>query len=225
MRSWNHVFFIFCLSLTTGILWAFMEFNSYFNSGWESKKEAQILQEKLEDSELRVTLLQHQMMDLEQTVAAAIPAQKLEKNELYRDLGLNLRAPASVEPLDFSSVLLEKGKKYFSNGKYETAGKEFEKLKNQFPSSAYQIQARFFLAESLYLQRDFKKCTEVIDEMVLQYPDHELTGFILLRLGQISEHNNQIEEAQEIYRTVATHFQQKPLKDQALLLLKSLEIE
>ena len=67
--------------------------------------------------------------------------------------------------------------------------------------------------------------TEVIDEMVLQFPDHELTGFILLRLGQISEHNNQIEEAQEIYRTVANHFPQKPLKQQALVLLKSLEIQ
>lgn len=225
MRSWNQIFFIFCLSLTTGILWAYMEFSSYFNSGWEHKREAQILQEKLEDSEFQVSLLQHQMKDLEQTVAAVISKEKLAKSEVYRDLGLNLRAPASIEPLDFSAVLLEKGKKYFSAGKYDVASREFEKLKNQFPSSAYQIQARFFWAESLYLQREFKKCAEVIDEMVLQYPDHELTGFILLRLGQISEHNNQIEEAQEIYRTVATHFPQKPLRVQALTLLKSLEIE
>ena len=158
-------------------------------------------------------------------MASEISKEKLNRSETFRDLGLNLRAPASIEQLDFSAVILERGKKYFSSGKYEVAGKEFEKLKNQFPASAFQIQARFFLAESLYLQRDFKKCTEVIDEMVLQYPDHELTGFILLRLGQISEHNNQIEEAQEIYRTVATHFSQKPLKDQALTLLKSLEIQ
>ena len=202
-----------------------MEFSGYFNSGWELKREAKILQEKLEDSEFRASLLQHQMKDLEQTVASEISKEKLNRSETFRDLGLNLRAPASIEQLDFSAVILERGKKYFSSGKYEVAGKEFEKLKNQFPASAFQIQARFFLAESLYLQRDFKKCTEVIDEMVLQYPDHELTGFILLRLGQISEHNNQIEEAQEIYRTVATHFSQKPLKDQALTLLKSLEIQ
>ena len=202
-----------------------MEFSGYFNSGWELKREAKILQEKLEDSEFRASLLQHQMKDLEQTVASEISKEKLNRSETFRDLGLNLRAPASIEQLDFSAVILERGKKYFSSGKYEVAGKEFEKLKNQFPASAFQIQARFFLAESLYLQRDFKKCTEVIDEMVLQYPDHELTGFILLRLGQISEHNNQIEEAQEIYRTVATHFSQKPLKAQALTLLKSLEIQ
>ncbi len=225
MRSWNQFFFMFCLSLTTGIMWAYMEFATYFNSGWESKREAKNLQQKLEDSEFRFSLLQHQMKDLEQTVVAEIPKEKLKKSETIRDLGLNLRAPASIQHLDFSSVLLEKGKSYFSLGKYEVAGREFEKLKNQYPSSAFQIQARFFLAESLYLQREFKKCTEVIDEMVLQFPEHELTGFILLRLGQISEHNNQVEEAQEIYRTVATNFSQKPLKEQALTLLKSLEIE
>ena len=225
MRSWNQIFIIFCLTLTTGILWSYMEFSSYFNSGWEYKREAKILQEKLEDAEFKASLLQHQMTELEQTVADVIPKEKLTSVDTFRDLGLNLRAPASIQPLDFSAVLLEKGKKHFSSGKYEVASREFEKLKNQFPSSAYQIQARFFLAESLYLQRDFKKCTEVIDEMVLQYPDHELTGFILLRLGQISEHNNQTEEAQEIYRTVANHFPQKLLKDQALILLKSLEIE
>lgn len=225
MRSWNQVFIIFCLTLTTGILWSYGEFAGHFNSGWELKRDVQVLNEKLNDSEFRVSLLQHQMKDLEQTVAGEIPKGKLNKSDKMYDLGLSLRAPASIEPLDFSAVVLERGKKYFTAGKYDVAGKEFEKLKNQFPSSAYQIQARFFLAESLYLQHDFKKCTEVIDEMVLQYPDHELTGFILLRLGQISEHNNQVEEAQEIYRTVATHFSQKPLKEQALVLLKSLEIQ
>ncbi len=202
-----------------------MGFSAYFNSGWEFKREAQVLKQKLEDSEFRVSLIQHQMKDLEQTVAAVIPNEKLAKSETFRDLGLSLRAPASIRPMDLSAVRLEKGKKYFTAGKYEVASREFEKIKNEFPSSAYQIQARFFWAESLYLQRDFKKCTEVIDEMVLQYPDHELTGFILLRLGQISEQNNQVEEAQEIYRTVIAHFSQKPLKDQAFTLLKNLEIE
>ncbi len=225
MRSWNQVFIIFCLTLTTGILWSYTEFNGYFNSGWELKRDAKILKEKLDDSEFRVSLLQHQMKDLEQTVAGVISKEKLKTSDTFHDLGLSLRAPASIEHLDFSAVTLERGKKYFSSGKYEVATKEFEKLKTQFPSSAYQVQARFFLAESLYLQHDFKKCTEVIDEMVLQYPDHELTGFILLRLGQISEHNNQIDEAQEIYRTVASHFSQKLLKEQALVLLKSLEIQ
>jgi tol-pal system protein YbgF len=225
MRSYNQLFYIFCLSLTTGILWSYMIFANYFNSGWELKKETASLEEKLADSQFQVTLMQYQMKDLEQTVASVIPREKLDQENPYKDLVQNLRAPASIPTLDLSPVLLEKGKKLFSNGKFETAAKEFEKLKNQYPASAYQVQARFFLAESLFLQREFKKCTDVIDEMVTQFPEHELTGFILLRLGQISERNNQTEEAQEIYRTVLNHFPQKPLKEQAQTLLKSLEIE
>jgi tol-pal system protein YbgF len=225
MRSSNHIFFTFCLTLTTGILWAYFIFAGYFNSGWEYKQEAQTLQENLDDSRFQVALLQHQMRDLEQTVASVLPTQKLAKNKTFDNLMLTLRAPASIPSLDLSSVILEKGKKYFADGKFTQAGEEFQKLKEQYPSSAYQVQARFFLAESLFLQREFKKCVEVIDDMISQYPDHELTGFILLRLGQISMHNNQTEEAQEIYRTVLNNFPQKPLKEQAQILLKSLEIE
>ena len=104
MRSWNQVFIIFCLTLTTGILWSYAEFSGYFNSGWELKKDVQVLSEKLDDSEFRVSLLQHQMKDLEQTVASEIPKAKLNKSDKFYDLGLTLRAPASIKHLDFSAV-------------------------------------------------------------------------------------------------------------------------
>lgn len=225
MRPYNQIFYTFCLVLTTGILWVYFLFAGHFNSGWEFQKEAKALQENLEDSRFQVAVLKHQMRDLEQTVAAILPQQNLAKNEVVDNLMMTLRAPASVPAMDLSSVILEKGKKLFQEKKFSKAVEEFEKIKDKYPSSAYLVQSKFFLAESLFLQREFKRCVEVIDEMILQYPDHELTGFILLRLGQISEHNNQTEEAQEIYRTVLKNFPQKPLKEQAQILIQNLEIQ
>lgn len=225
MRRYNHLFFIVCLVITTGFLWTYLFFANYFNSSLSGQNEAARLRESLEESRFQVVMLQHQMRDLEQTVAAALPKTTLAKKDIYKNLLMTIRAPASIPAMDLSSVILEKGKKYFTENQYALAVEEFSKIKNQYPSSAYQIQARFFLAESLFHQRQFKKCVEVIDEMVLQFPEHELTGFILLRLGQISEYNNQVDEAGEIFRTVRDHFPQKELKAQARVLLKSLEIQ
>jgi TolA-binding protein len=42
-----------------------------------------------------------------------------------------------------------------------------------------------------------------------------LTGFILLRMGQISQLNDQPTEAKEIYKTVLNTFSDKKLKEQA----------
>jgi tol-pal system protein YbgF len=225
MRRFNQVFYIICLTITTGLLWTYFTFAQHFNSDWESKQEIASLKKDLDDSYFRISLLHHQMKDLEQSVAAVIPKKNYARNKNIQNLMFTLRAPASIQPLDLSNVYFEKGRKNFLEKKFSAAIDDFTKIKEQYPSSAYQVESRFFIAEALFMQRDFKKCAEVIDDMVLQYPDHELTGYILLRLGQISEHNNQREEAQEIYRTVLKHFPQKPLKDQAQTLLQSVVLE
>jgi hypothetical protein len=42
--------------------------------------------------------------------------------------------------------------------------------------------------------------------MVTQFPDHELTGFILLRQGQILISRHRPEEAGEVFHLVKTKF-------------------
>jgi TolA-binding protein len=225
MRRSNQVFYIFCLVLTTGISWAYFLFAGYFNSGWEDKREIAQLKESLEDSQFQVAMLNHQMKDLEQTVASVLPAEKIAKNYPFDSLMKTLRAPASIPAMDLSSVVFERGSKFYNEKKYNLAITEFKKLIEQYPSSALQIEARFMMAESLFMQRDFKKCVDAINDMVLLYPDDVHTGLALIRLGQISEHNNQTEEAQEIYHTVYNNFNDKSLKEQAQTLMKSLELQ
>ena len=47
---------------------------------------------------------------------------------------------------------------------------------------------------------------DVIDQMMAQFPQHELTGFIMLRMGQILQIRNRVEEASEVYRLVGHNF-------------------
>ena len=60
--------------------------------------------------------------------------------------------------------------------------------------------------------------------MIRLYPESELTGFALLRLGKIYEGRDRIEDAAEIYRSVAFNFTQAELKRQAEASLKAVEL-
>jgi hypothetical protein len=42
--------------------------------------------------------------------------------------------------------------------------------------------------------------------MMNQFPDHELTGFLMLRMGQVLQAQNRTEEAGEVFRVIESHF-------------------
>ena len=60
--------------------------------------------------------------------------------------------------------------------------------------------------------------------MIRLYPDSELTGFALLRLGSIYERRDRIEDAAEIYRSIVAHFSQAELRGQAAAALKAVDL-
>lgn len=47
----------------------------------------------------------------------------------------------------------------------------------------------------------------------------------MLRMGQISELNNRLEEASEIYKTVQSNFKSEQLRRQAQSLITDLQVE
>jgi TolA-binding protein len=86
------------------------------------------------------------------------------------------------------------------------------------------IQAYFFWAESLYMNHQQQECLDVVDQMMTQFPDHELTGFIMLRMGQILQERSRTEEAAEVFKVVRQNFAGNvELKTQADKLLRAIE--
>lgn len=224
MRNQNAVFLIFSLSLTVGLLAVYSIFVGYFNGHEQYEVRLAQLEKQVEKERFNNTLLAYQIKDFQQTVAQVLPDnKKLQAHYELKNLAAAVRAPASDDAIDLSGVLFAKGKRYFNGQEFDKAIREFSQLLEKYPLSAHGVEARFLIAESYYLKKDFRSSLSEIDQMVTQFPQHELTGFILLRMGQISESNNQTEEASEIYKTVAKNFKNEELRKQARKLAQSVE--
>lgn len=219
------IFLNFCLVLTCGLIWSYSVFSDYFNQHPEMAMELEQVKEQLAQEKFEQTILTYRLKDFEKTVAELLPAEKFSSSQKMmasKNLMSVLREPASLPPMDLSSVVYESVKTQFKQKQFDHVIEKAKKLIDTYPSSVHVVESYFFMAESYFMKNDLKKCTETIDLMVSQFPDHDLTGFILLRLGQISELNNQQEEAREIYSLVSNQFANPTLKNQAEILLKDL---
>lgn len=224
MKNQNAVFLIFSLCLTIVLVSAYSLFVGYFNGHEQYEARLAQLEKQVEKERFANSMLTYQIKDFQQTVAQVLPDnKKLQAHYEMKNLAAVVRAPASDEAVDLSGVLFAKGKRYFNGQEYDKAIREFSQILQKYPLSAHGVEARFLIAESYYLKKDFRSTLSEIDEMVTQFPQHELTGFILLRMGQISESNNQTEEASEIYKTVAKNFKNEELRNQARKLAQSIE--
>jgi TolA-binding protein len=212
-----------------GLLLGYNEFTNYFNQGKEYQLEVHQLHQRIEKEEFKNALLQNQLIDFKESVAVILPANSEIKNQIanyeLKNFASSLRMPASEAQMDLSGILFEKGKKLFKEQKYEKSIREFRKVLDEFPLSRYKVESHFFMAEAFFLQKDYKNSLDLIDQMLVQYPDNDLTGFVMLRMGQISELNNRLEEASEVYKTVQNHFKNDQLRAQAHKLSEGLQVE
>jgi TolA-binding protein len=126
--------------------------------------------------------------------------------------------------IERASSLLERAKEEFRLRNYEESNLRLEALLNSYPDSLHGPEARFLLVEGYFQSKDFEACIEIVEQMIRLYPESELTGFALLRLGKIYEGRDRIEDAAEIYRSVAFNFTQAELKRQAEVSLKAVEL-
>jgi hypothetical protein len=226
MKSQNSLFLVFCLCLTLGLVCAFNIFSGHFNGHQQYEAKLHTLQKDLQQEQFQNTLLTHQIKDFQQTVAQVLPENnKLQAQFQLKNWASVVRSPASIDSIDLSGALFERAKKNFAEQDYEKAIRDFNKLIKDYPLSQHTVESRFFMAESYFLKRDFRESISQIDEMVSQYPDNDLTGYILLRMGQISEMNSQTEEASEIYKTVLKNFKNDDLKKQAKKLAQGVEFK
>lgn len=199
-------------------------FNAHFSPEVENQKRIAQLQRQVELKKLQAAELQNQIIDFQQQVALQLPAlQRISpssKNFQLRSLASITQAP--TKQFDLSATLLDRGQAQFRDKNFTASAQTFHSLINQFPTSPLVIQAHFFWAESLFLSGEQQKCLDVIDQMIELYPEQELTGFIMLRMGQILQARNRGDEASEVYRAVEQNFaSNQELAHQAKEMLQS----
>lgn len=216
MKNSNSMFIVFCLILTVGCVAVYANFAAYFGEHDDTQVRVAQLEKELEKKAIENKVLVYQLKDFQQAVAAAFPRdhQKFASFQ-QKNLADAVRVPASEGGVDLSAVYMERGKNFFAAKSYDKAIAQFSKIIEAYPLSIYKVEAHFFKAESFYLKGDYEKSLAAIADMVELFPENVLTGFILLRMGQMSQLNEQSVEAREIYKTVLKSFEDPKLKEQA----------
>lgn len=220
---------IFSAILTIGNLAVFWSVRERYSPIDLYKHKNHLLEKKIAALELQRQLDAEQEEQFQQEVAAALPQalQKVtQKNKDYalRNLASVVMRPQKDKLYDLvAKSVFESGKALFRKGEYVQANRLFQKVIDRYGFSTQVIEAHFLLAEGLYQTGELDRTTQVIDQMVELFPDSELTGFALLRLGQIFETRDRFDEAVQIYRMVSRIFPYRSVASQAEKNLRGME--
>jgi TolA-binding protein len=228
MRQQAFVAFILILTIAWTTFYASVR--EVFNGVEEYKAQVAESRRLLEDERVARAIDREQFLDFQQTVASLMPEALRDRGE--GEEGYPLRSLAStIARKDAVSLrqtiaktLFEKGKDCFRKKEYEKANKAFRELIRRFSYTPYVTESYFLLSESQFQLNELEESVVTIQTMVEQFPQHELTGFALVRLGRIYELQNRSEEAVDIYKTVIRSFPQRDVASQAKTSLRGLDL-
>jgi TolA-binding protein len=220
---------ILALILAMFYLQAFWTVRDMVNPAPLMESKIAKLEEELERQRLRSLADWTQMENFRQEVAAALPPALRHVTEKMRDYPLRNLAAVTMKADDqklqalAASSLFETGKSLFRKGEYERANRLLEKLIDRYGYATQAIEAHFLLAEGQFQLGHLEEASRTIDKMMELFPESELTGFALLRLGSIFETRDRYDEAVQIYRTVLRSFPYRGVASQAERSLRDME--
>lgn len=227
MKSLN--FIVIATLVLVGNLEIYRHFQFHFSGVDQLKTQVSKLRQSIKSQELKNSLIRYQFDEFKQEVAAELPqfADKMKKNEdgyPLRNIASIAVAPAFDKKIEKASSLFEKGKKYFREGKFPQSNKLFLGLIERHPESIHVVESYFFLIEGKYQLKELEDCVGFIDSLMSKYPESELTGWSLLRLGKIYEIQERFEDSIDVYKTILGTYQDKELKKQAGTQLSNIKL-
>lgn len=205
MKS-DSLFLVMILSLTALTLVVSGESKVLLGDSVVANLEMESLRHELKAAELRESIAREQIHDYQQSVLATLGQEVRPKNWQEMSLITQARAIASVEEVDLSARALAAAKDEFNAAHYASAAGRFQEVITRYPASPAAVEARFLRAESLYLAGQTDACVLQIDEMMTQFPDHPMTGYLMLRLSQIMKSRSRSMEAREILQMIPLSF-------------------
>ena len=174
-------------------------------------------------------LARDQLHEIQQQVATMLPHQKLpwrrdQEGFAYRNLA-SIVSLADTERfrLADASSLYEQGKTLFRRKKFAAANKKFKALIENYPTSVHVVKAHFLLAEGQFRLQHNDKFLSTVDEMIDQFPENDLTGFAMLRLGELYEYNDRVDDARDLYSLILKNYSNHDLRSQAAKLKRAVE--
>jgi TolA-binding protein len=191
------------------------------------EKQLALVERERKIAEFRQQLAAHQLADYQQQVATLMPdalqGKGLEEGYPLRQLASVITQSDSIQ-IERASSLFEKAKKSFREKLFEDSNVMLVELINKYPDSVHVVEAHFLLAEGRYQLGELESSVETIEKMIALFPESELTGFALLRLGRVFEKQDRLEDAADIYRAVLSNFKQDEIARQAKVSLKQVAL-
>lgn len=240
MKLSNGLLSSFSFFLLAIWIFVFSTFQNHFNGGKEFELEIQRLRAELDQQKLNYALLEYKFNELNlqsdsehstrMVASDAGLASGKNHSALPRKMA-SIATPLQLPPkanlkevkLQIEKSDFENCKTAFLNGKYQEAIKKLKNYIEEFPLSSSREEALFLLSDSYFYEKDYSNSIYYIDQLLNQFPESDLSGYALLRMGQISELNNQNDEALEFYHLVQSKFSSEKLVSKAKQMAQSLE--
>ncbi len=215
----TNVFVVFTLSLTLAFSYFYTELREFYSPTKGLRAEVHALEHKVQEEKFKQLVLSYEFFDFRDYVATLLPKAIREKGGEETEKSYPLRSLASVVQkqtneklsVEKAKMIFESAKKLFRDQKFEDASKSLTALIKNHPYSAYLPEAMFLLVESHFQLRQYDRCIPWVNQMIEIYPENELTGYAMVRLGKIFEHQDRHEEAMDIYKTIIKSFPQRDL--------------
>ena len=226
----NQVIYSFTMVMMGAWCLVFAKFYQHFNSPLRYEKKIEVLQEELAQSELRNELLKDQHIEFQMDVARVLPeaikkAPKGEKSYPLRTLASLVFAKNKKNYQESQMRRSFQGaKRLFRDKKFKKSALAFVEFIENNPFSLEINEAFFLLSESYFQMEDYERCLLTVEKMIELFPESELTGYAMIRMGKIYEYQERPEEAVDIYQTVLLSFPVRGIASQARKSLKSVEL-
>jgi TolA-binding protein len=222
---------IFVLILLFGLMQAHSAFREHFHGSQNYIRHIHQLEGQLAEERFRYELTRSQFAEFKQDLSLVLPA-VLKNTKPDSEASYPLRNLASVAALGAPNELVtlssraqfEVARGSFRQGQFDRAVRELNIFVNKFNYSPHIAEAYFLLVEAQFQLQNYEDSLRFAERMVDLFPESELTGFALLRMGRVMEKQDRPEEAVEIYRTVVKSFAYPDLNVQAKTLLQSVKI-
>ena len=202
-------------------------FVNHFSGVDEYKKQYVQMKHELEVEELKRSVAEYDHQAFRQEVASILGTEGglLKKNYPLRQLA-NVTSLQSNPQMDLSAagIVFDRAKRAFVKKEYGKAIRQFKLIVDKYSYSSHIVETQFLLAECYFQSRNLEMAVETIQALVANFPESEMTGFALLRLGKIFEIQDRKEEALGVYQTVLQSFKSDSLSLQAKQALESINL-
>lgn len=102
--------------------------------------------------------------------------------------------------------ILEEGFKLVKAKQYPAAAQVYRDFLAKFPQSAYAINARYWLGQSYYAQRQYDKAMIEFGTLIERYPNSPKSADAMLKIAIMTKDNGEIDKAQRLFADVTSRY-------------------